>query len=292
VTSAAVEDLNEVLRSLQLATLTLDEQRAAMEAQAGAPPDGLAIAPVDAGGIACEWITASGATTGTVVSLRGGGYCVGSLATNRRFCGLLADVTGARVLNVGYRNAPEHPFPAALDDATGAYRWLVRTGAAPDSIAVVGNSAGGGLVLAALLALRDAGDPLPAAAVAISPWTDLAATGASITSNAATEVLLEPSAILDTAQRYAGSADLRDPLVSPLYGDLHGFPPLLLHVSGTEILRDDSVRFADRARAAGVDVTIDVVAGMPHVWHLFAGLLPEADDSLVDIGVWLADRLA
>ncbi len=126
----------------------------------------------------CEWVAAHRSDgSRTIVGVRGGGYCLGSLASNRRFCALLADVTGARVLNVGYRTAPEHPFPAALDDVLTAYRWLLRHGADPMSVAFAGNSAGGGLVLAALLALRDAGDPRPAAAIAVSPWTDLAGTG-------------------------------------------------------------------------------------------------------------------
>ena len=284
--------LNELLRSMRLAGLTLDEQRAAVEAGAGDLPHGVGRTAVDADGVPCEWITPPGATgERTIVALRGGGYCLGSLATNRRFCGLLADLTGARVLNVGYRNAPEHRFPAALDDVTQAYRWLVRSGAAPATVAVVGNSAGGGLTLAALLALREAGDPLPAAAAVISPWTDLALTGASLASNAPTEVMLDPNAVAHTAGLYADPAQLRHPLVSPLYGDLGGLPPLLIHVSGSEILRDDAVRFATRARAAGVEVTLEVVDGMPHVWHLFAGMLAEADDALVELAVWLETSL-
>jgi epsilon-lactone hydrolase len=290
--SLEAELLNELVRSMRLSELSLDEQRLTMEATAGEVPAGVSVAPVDADGVPCEWVSAADATPDrTLVCLRGGGYCLGSLATNRRFCGLLADVTGARVLNVGYRAAPEHRFPAALDDATRAYRWLLAMGASAATIALVGNSAGGGLVLASLLALRDAGDPSPVAAVAISPWTDLAATGESITSNTATEVMLDPQGVTDTARLYADPDQFRHPLVSPLYGDLHGLPPLLLHVSGSEILRDDAVRFAAAARAAGVDVTIAVVDGMPHVWHLFAGALPEADDALIDLAIWLADRM-
>jgi epsilon-lactone hydrolase len=228
----------------------------------------------------------------TVVALRGGGYCLGSLNSNRRFCELLGDVTSARVLNVGYRNAPEHRHPAALDDALAAYRWLLDTGVDPATVAVAGNSAGGGLALALLLALRDAGDVLPAAAVAVSPWTDLANTGASIVANAATEVMLDPVHIADTAAHYADADRLHDPYVSPLYGDLTGLPPLLIHASETELLRDDAVRLAERACAGGVDITLELVADMPHVWHLFAGLLPEADDAMLRIGIWLGKPLA
>lgn len=284
--------VNEMLRSVRLSTLTLDEQRAALEAGAGALPDDVVVRPVDADGVPCEWITPSGATSGgVIVSLRGGGYCLGSLNSNRRLCGLLAGLTGADVLNVGYRNAPEHRFPAALDDATRAYRWLIGTGAAPATIAFVGNSAGGGLALASLLAIRDAGDQLPAAAVALCPWTDLAATGASIVANAATEVMLDPAAVTATAGLYVDADLLREPLASPLYGDLHGLPPLLVHASSSEILLDDAVRFAARASDAGADVTLQIVEHVPHVWHLFAGILPEADDALVDVAIWLTQHL-
>ena len=202
---------------------------------------------------------------------------------------MLADIGGARVLNVGYRNAPEHRHPAALDDAVRAYRWLLRTGTDPLDVVLAGNSAGGGLVLATLLALRDHGDPLPAGAVVISPWTDLAVTGDSIRSNAVTEVMLDASGVLDTALLYADDDQLHHPYVSPLYGDPTGLPPLLVHVSDAEILLDDSRRFVDNARRGGVETTMTVVEGVPHVWHLFAGLLPEADESLLEIGLWLED---
>lgn len=277
---------------MQLSDLTLQQQRDMIDAGGGALPAGTSISPVDADGVACEWITTPGPDpAGVVVSLRGGGYCLGSLASNRHFCALLADVASVRVLNVGYRNAPEHRYPAALDDALTAYRWLLRRDVDPATIAFAGNSAGGGLVLACLLALRDTGRQLPAAAIAISPWTDLANTGNSITSNAATEAMLDPTRISHTANLYADRAQLLDPYVSPLYGDLHGLPPLLLHASNAEILRDDSTRFAERATTAGVDVTIHLADHMPHVWHLFAGYLPEADDALLDLAIWLANAL-
>src|SRR5690349_14197717 len=202
--SPELDDVLDMLRALDLASLTLEQQRAAIEATAAPPGRGTTVTEVDAGGVPCEWVVAPGADDGrTVVALRGGGYCLGSLASNRRFCELLSEVTAARVLNVGYRSAPEHPFPAALDDAVGAYRWLLRTGAEPATAAVAGNSAGGGLALATLLALRDAGDPLPAAGIAVSPWTDLAATGVSLVANAATEVFLDPAGITATAAHYA-----------------------------------------------------------------------------------------
>jgi epsilon-lactone hydrolase len=288
--SQELAGVNEVLRALRFDTMTLDQQRAAVEASAGSLPPGTTVTATDLGGVPGEWITVGpAAPKRTIVALRGGGYCLGSLVSNRRFCSLLADIGSARVLNVGYRNAPEHRYPAALDDAVGAYRWLLRTGTDPLDVVLAGNSAGGGLVLATLLALRDHGDPLPAGAVALSPWTDLAVTGASIRSNAATEVMLDPSGVLDTALLYADADQLHHPYVSPLYGDPTGLPPLLVQVSDTEILLDDSRRFVDSARRVGIDTTMTVVEGVPHVWHLFAGLLPEADESLLEIGLWLEE---
>ena len=285
-------EINAMLRSQVMAAMSLEEQRDVFEGSAGAHPDGTRI---DAGGpdeVPCEWLVPTGNTAGfTILSLGGGGYCLGSLASNRRFSGLLAEVTGAKVLSVGYRRAPEHPFPAAIEDALAAYRWLVGTGIPASSIAVVGNSAGGGLALALLLALRDAGDALPGCAAAMSPWTDLALTGDSITSNAATEVMLDPIAIADTAAMYVDPDRATDPLASPLQGDLAGLPPVLLHASRAEILRDDSIRFAEKARAAGSDVTLTLVDDAPHVWHLFAGLLPEADDALDAVGRWITEQM-
>jgi acetyl esterase/lipase len=291
--SEELELIDELLRSQAFSQMTMEEQRAVVESGAGQIPEGTSIVAVDADGVPCEWITVPGAGDGTtVVALRGGGYCLGSLRSNRHFCALLSARTSARVLNVGYRNAPEHRFPAALDDTTGAYQWLLGQGVDPPETAFAGNSAGGGLVLATLLARRDAGEPLPRCAAVISPWTDLANTGGSLVTNASTEVMLDPTGIDGTALLYADEDQRRDPHVSPLYGDPTGLPPLLIHASGAEILLDDSLRFAASAAGAGVDVTIDVVDGMPHVWHLFAGFLPEADTAMDQIGSWLAAQLA
>jgi acetyl esterase/lipase len=283
--------LNEMLAAVDLSAMTLDEQRAAIEAASDGSVSDAAVEPAALCGVPCEWIGGRDPTGGTIVAVRGGGYCIGSLRSNRRFSALLADTCGVRVLNVGYRNAPEDPYPAALRDVIGAYRGLLAEGVDPATIAFVGNSAGGGLTLAGLLALRDAGDPLPACAAVISPWTDLTNSGASVRTNAATEVMLDPRSVDATAARYATADQLTDPYVSPLFGDPSGLPPLLVHVSGAEILLDDALRFAARAQAARVDVTLHVEPFVPHVWHLFAGLLPEADDALVRLGLWLLDHL-
>ncbi|MEZ5375669.1 MAG: alpha/beta hydrolase [Acidimicrobiales bacterium] len=290
--SEELEMINELLRAQDFASLSLEEQRAAVEGGIGQVPTGTVIDPIDAGGVACEWIrTPDAGSATTIVSLRGGGYCLGSLHSNRWFSSLLSESVGGRVLNVGYPNAPEHRFPAALDSVLAAYRWLVAD-TDPATIAIVGNSAGGGLTLATLLALRDAGDPLPACAVAISPWTDLTNSGDSIQTNAATEVMLDAGGIDETATLYADAEQLREPYVSPLWGDLSGLPPILLHASSSELLLDDSTRFAERAATHGADVTLEVTDGVPHVWHTFGGFLPEADEAMARLGSWVSARLA
>ena len=279
----------ELLQSSPLSVLTLEEQRAVIDGEGGTLPQGTEREAASVAGVDSEWVRTPAASDDVVIlALRGGGYCLGSLGSNRRFAALLSEHCSAAVLNVGYRNAPEHPFPAALDDALAAYRSLLAAGVDPTRIVVAGNSAGGGLALACLLALRDAGEPLPAGVVALCPWTDLAATGESIAANAATEVLLHPAGVLDTAHLYAADDRLTEPYVSPLYGDLHDLPPILVQVSDAEILRDDAVRFARKAQQAGVAVTLEIFSGVPHVWHLFAGLLPEADTALRQVGNWVS----
>lgn len=290
--SDELEMINDLLRSEDLGSMTLAQQRAAFESAAGSAPDGTTIDLVTTNGVTSEWVTAAGvAVESVILSLRGGGYSLGSLSSNRSFSALLSQTTSTRVLNVGYRNAPEAPFPAALDDVVAAYRWVLDRGTDPSDIAVVGNSAGGGLALALLLALRDGGDPLPACAAVVSPWTDLALSGSSLNTNASTEVMLDPEGIAETASLYVDDRHLTDPYVSPLYGDLTGLPPILIHVSAAEILRDDSTRFAEKARGCGVDVDLTVVDQMPHVWHLFAGFLPEADEAMAALGEWITNRL-
>ena len=203
---------------------------------------------------------------------------------------LLSAAAQARVLSAGYRLAPEHPFPAAVEDALTAYRWLIASGQPARQVVISGDSSGGGLALAALVALRDAGDPLPGAAVVISPWTDLDLGGESMRSRAAADVMLTPDGAREAADWYLAGQDARHPHASPLYADLHGLPPVLIQAGDAEILRDDSVRFAAAAQAAGVDVTLEIWPEMPHVWHIFAGLLPEADDAVQRIGRWLREN--
>ncbi len=249
--------------------------------------------PVDAGGVPAEWISTPGADTGTVVYyLHGGGYTIGSINTHREMVSRIARAANARALAIDYRMAPEHPFPAAVDDAVAAYRWLLSTGVAPERIVIAGDSAGGGLTVATLLALRDAGDPLPAGAVCISPWTDLAITGESMDTRADVDPMITKADTMAGAQQYLAGADPRNPLASPLYGDLSGLPHLLVQVGGSETLLDDATRLAERARAAGVDVTLETWEEMIHVWHFFAFILPEAQQAIDRIGQFIRQRTA
>jgi acetyl esterase/lipase len=250
--------------------------------------------PVDAGGVPAEWTETAGASPDrAVVYFHGGGYGMGGVHTHRLLVGSISRASGARVLSVDYRLAPEHPYPAAVEDALSAYRFARGTGLAPASIAFAGDSAGGGLTAATLLAARDAGDPLPAAAVCISPWTDLALTGASLETKSEEDPMIRGRRDMRIlADAYLGGADATSPTASPLYGDLTGLPPLLVHVGGREMLLDDSTRFAERAKAAGVEVEIEVWPEMFHVWHAFETLLPEAGQAIAKIGDFLRKRLA
>jgi epsilon-lactone hydrolase len=284
--------VREMLSGVDLDRLTVTERRVAAESVASQPPRGTTVDPVNAGGVPAEWVVAAGADSDRVLLyLHGGAYQIGSPATHRSMVARLSGAARARVLSVGYRLAPEHPFPAAVDDAVAAYRWLLAGGTDPAVLAVAGDSAGGGLALASLVALRDAAEPMPAAAVVVSPWTDLALTGDSLHTRAAADVLIKPAGMAATAEAYLAGQDPRHPYASPLYADLHGLPPVLIHVGDAEVILDDSTRFAARARDHGVDVTLEVWDEMPHVWHAFAGLLPEADEAIERIGSWLTERV-
>ena len=196
----------------------------------------------------------------------------------------LSRASGARVLGLNYRLAPENPFPAAVEDSVAAYRWLISEGIAPGNIVIGGDSCGGGLTLATLIALRYMGDPLPAGGISHSGWTDLANTGGTFVTKAEEDPLIDKEMVDNMAATYLGSRSRTIPLASPYYADLRGLPPLLLQVGGAEVLLDDSVRFADRAKEAGVDVTLEVWDDMPHVWQVFAPFLPEAQQAIDHCG--------
>jgi len=248
---------------------------------------------VFAGGVPGEWFLPQDAVDGRVLLyLHGGGYAIGSTESHAGLIGEIAKACRARTLAINYRLAPEHPFPAAVEDAVAAYEWLLQERTEPGGLLVAGDSAGGGLVLSLLVALRDAGRPLPAGAICISPWTDLAATGESMETRGRIDPMLRPQGVRIFAHLYCGHGDLKTPLASPLYADLRGLPPLLLHVGDWEILLDDATRLAARAREAGVDVTLTVYPEMLHVWHLFHGILDEGREAIAEIATWAEGTLA
>jgi acetyl esterase/lipase len=225
-----------------------------------------------------EWLRPRNAhATRVLLYFHGGGYVLGSLNTHRSLVGSLAQRCGLNALTINYRKAPDHPFPAALDDARRAYRWLLRQGHQPHDIVLAGDSAGGGLALALLLSLRDAGETLPAAAIGLSPWTDLQLPTSVLRRVAHEETLLLEALQMRTwGPYYAHKIPLTHPLISPTQADLHGLPPLLIQISDAEVLYDDVVRFVDKARAAGVSVTLQPFVGLVHWWHLFWRFVPEA----------------
>ena len=269
----------------------INDMRAIMiEAQA---PAGVTCTPVDAGGVSAEWSAADGADQNKVILyVHGGGYVMGSAGSHRDMTGRLSQAAGARVLSLNYRLAPEHPFPAPVDDAVAAYRWLLGQGIQAANIAIAGDSAGGGLALAALIAIRDAGAPLPAAGIGISPWVDMEGTGESMTTRAAVDPVVQKEGLLGMAKLYLGGADPKDPLAAPLHANLAGLPPLLIQVGDAETLLDDATRITERAQKADVDVTLKIWDEMPHVWHLFAPILPEGQQAIEEIGAFFKERTA
>ncbi|MEZ4608189.1 MAG: alpha/beta hydrolase [Deinococcales bacterium] len=259
---------------LGLEALSVDEQRMIMEASATMFPaeaDVLTCA-IDAGGVPADWVTLDVSKVGRVVLyFHGGGYVMGSKNTHRGLAGRIARAAQARVLLPDYRLAPENPFPAAVEDATTCWRWLLSKGYAPEHMAIAGDSAGGGLALATLLALKVAGDPQPACAIGLSPWTDLEGKGSTAQPGKVDDPMITLEGLRANGRQYA-AADLRNPLASPLHGDLEGLPPLLLQVGTREILLSDSIRFAEKAQAAGVDVTLEIEEGLIHVWQMFPNI--------------------
>ena len=241
--------------------------------------------------VAGEWIEAPVAGSGIILYLHGGAYALGSINVHREWIARLASATRTRALAINYRLAPEHPFPAALEDTLSTYHWLLDQGTDPAQIFIAGDSAGGGLALATLLSLRDASDPLPAGAICISPWTDLALSGVSIQSKANLDPILDPDSLRMYAAYYAGDRDLTSPLLSPLYADLTGLPPLLIQVGSDEILLDDARSLAGRALEAGVNVTLEVCDEMFHVFQLFS-FLPETKMAVAQIAEFVVDSLS
>jgi len=274
-------------------SLTIAERRAQYErAEKVFPtPAEVKVERVTAPAVPAEWLRPPSAAPGRVVLyLHGGGYVIGSPRSHRHLAAAIAAAARSSALLLEYRCAPEAPFPAAVDDAVAAYRWLLDQGVSAGGIVIAGDSAGGGLTVAALLALRDARLPLPAAGVCISPWVDLTCSGASYATKAASDPIVKRAGVDEMARAYLGTADPRTPLASPLFADLRGLPPLLIQVGSEEVLLDDSIQLAERAKAAGVDTTLEVWEQMIHVWHWFLPMLDEAEEAVAAIGRFAESR--
>jgi monoterpene epsilon-lactone hydrolase len=297
--SQAMQDVLDTLRDQQKASASqapppLDERRATF-APAGRlhpVPDDVLVTEVTAGGVPAHWLDAPGADTGRVLLfLHGGGYEFGSLRSDGELAARLGRASGMRVLFPEYRLAPEHPFPAAIDDVLAASRWL-RTdqGLDPGSLAVAGASAGGGLAVALLVATRDAGEAVPAAAVLMSPTVDLTSSGASMTERVDQDPISTPALLRQLASDYLAGADPTTPLASPLFASLAGLPPLLVQVGTADLLLSDAERLAEAAAEAGVDVTLEVGEGLPHVYPIMLGT-PEAAEATEQSGTFLRARV-
>lgn len=244
-------------------------------------------------GIPCLWVKAMGAEPEKLILyLHGGGYIFCSAQTTHKdILWRLSVASKCRVIAPDYRLAPEHPYPAALEDSIKVYRWLLDQGYKPENIVIAGDSAGGGLTYGTVLKIRDIGLPLPAATVAMSPWTDLAVTGESVITNLKRDALIPGDGLPEGAQYYLAGASTRDPYASPLYGDPTGLPPTLIQVSKDEVLLDDSRRLAAKYRAAGVPCELELWDGMPHVWQTLAMFIPEGKTAINRIGAFIAKHL-
>lgn len=272
----------------------LTQQRANLERQGkfSIMPSKVDVQPVSVGEMVAEWLRPFGTRDDReILYLHGGGYTMGSCNTHRALVARIALAGQAPALLINYRLAPEYPFPAALEDAIAAYQWLLDRGVAANRIVFAGDSSGGGLAIAVAVALRDQEEQLPAGIVCISPWADLTLSGETISTCSTTDPLISRETSEYHASRYVGQQDPKMPLISPVFADLSEFPPMLIQVGEHEILRSDSSRLSKNARRAGVDVTLEVWDGMWHVWHAFAGLVPESQRAIERIGAFICTRM-
>ena len=273
---------------------SLEELRAIYDGFAAltAEPTGITWTEVDAAGVPSIWADAGGGATDRVLQyVHGGGYVIGAAKYYRNLTGHLAKAIGCRVLNVDYRLAPEHPHPAAVDDSTAAYKWLLDQGIDPKHIAIAGDSAGGGLTVATLLNIKKQRLPMQAAAMPISPWIDMECTGESTSTRATADVLVSAAMLKVMSDGFLQGQDSKDPLAAPLHGDLRGLCPLYIQVGDEETLLDDSTRLARLTGEAGVETRIDVFPEMQHVFQIAAGNMPEADDAIQRLADWVRPRL-
>jgi acetyl esterase/lipase len=296
MTVAQLDSLIGLLRSRPLPqTPEIGEARERFEKMGvllGGAPDAKC-EKVDAGGVPAEWVAAPGVDPDrAVLYLHGGGYAIGSIDTHRRLAYDISAACGARILVIDYRLAPEHPFPAAVEDAAKAWRWLIAQGFDTRRLAIAGDSAGGGLTIATLVNLRDQKLGLPACAVAISPWVDLEGVGASMTARSAQDPMVQKDGLMWMAGMYLKGKDARTPLAAPLHADLKGLPPLLIQVGTAETLFDDATRLAEKLHAGGGEVKLSAWANMLHVFPLFAPILSEGREGCVEIGTYIRGKMA
>jgi epsilon-lactone hydrolase len=298
--SKQIETVKTLYRSWTAAqegnpNMSLDERRDMMEgwAQLTGEPGRTDYLEVEAGGVSAMWIVPKESVRDRIIlGLHGGGFVVGSMYTHRKLFGHLARRTGVRALVLDYRRSPEHVHPAAVHDVVAAYQWLLEQGIEPGHIAIAGDSAGGALSIAGQLLARERNLPLPAGSMLMSPWVDLEVSGGSWVTNKSREVLFTPELMRGLAKMFLGQAgNPRDPLANPLYADLAGLPPLYIQVGGDEGLLDDSRRLAERARNAGVDVRLDIIPEMQHVFQMCAGRAPEADTAVEKFASWIRHKL-
>jgi len=293
--SAALEKLIAAKRANPYqADKSIDALRAEANARADEPlPEGASFEIVDADGVPAEWVDGAGATPDrTFFFIHGGGYYRGSPASSRATSARISAATGARVLSTSYRLAPEHAFPAAIDDVYTAYRWMLAQDVDPVKTMIGGISAGGGLTLALLLKLKDAGDPLPGGAVPMSAWTDMTQGAETFRSKSDADPTISKGYLDRMSGYYLNGADPKTPLASPLFGDLSGLPPLLLQVGTSETMLDDSRLFAEKAVSAGVDATYQPWDDMIHGWHGSAAVLPEAQEAIDAVGTFFRARIS
>jgi monoterpene epsilon-lactone hydrolase len=293
--SITSEILAKVIRGVKplITSLHLEQQRAgqAMLSRVKTLPRGMRIKHADDCPLNAEWILPNCAPEGkTLLYMHGGAYRTGDLVASRGLIAYICKACSLRALSFEYRLAPEHPFPAALEDAVEAYRWLLREGYAAEDIALLGDSAGGGLILSTVLRLESEGLPLPACLMCISPWADLTETSESHAMLEEEDPLVDTGYLLRAALEYSGGESLFNPYISPLFAQFYShFPPTLIHVGTREVLFDDAVRLEEKLREAGVDVRLEVFSGMWHVWHAFN--VPESNDALERINGFLREKL-
>lgn len=289
----SASEIEELITQLKANPLggTLDEMRAQFDGMASPVADDVDVKAIDAAGVPCELHTPPGADTSRIIMyVHGGGYVIGSLSSHRAVVAELARAAGCQALAVDYRLAPEHVYPAAVDDSICAYLWLLSTGYSADKIVIAGDSAGGGLTVGTLVGLREGKHALPAAGVCISPWADLEATGETYQSRKDIDPMVSYDLIAPMGKVYIGAGDIQAPTASPIHADLTGLPPLLIQVGSAETLYSDSETLTKNAKAAGVEVILEEWKDMIHVWHLFFPQLSDGRKAISRIGEYVKEK--